>query len=126
MVGEVIHVRQEALTSSTIDYEQDALGNVMDTHEGTNMTQTITYDVSGVPSASGYLDSRLMWKELAAQRQPQRPELPTLPGAASLDLKNNIARLDHRCMHSSEVRRDRICFRIVIQFTKGLKRPPAA
>ncbi len=45
-------------------HEQDALGNVIGTHKGTSVTQTITYDALGVPSASGYPDSRLMWKGL--------------------------------------------------------------
>ncbi|MGI8510540.1 MAG: RHS repeat-associated core domain-containing protein, partial [Gemmatimonadaceae bacterium] len=45
-------------------HEMDALGNVIGAHEGTSVTQTITYDAWGVPSTSGNLDSHLMWKGL--------------------------------------------------------------
>lgn len=45
-------------------HEQDALGNVLGTHDGTTVTQTISYDPWGVPSYSGQMDSRLMWKGL--------------------------------------------------------------
>ncbi|MGI9089864.1 MAG: hypothetical protein ACR2GG_02035, partial [Gemmatimonadaceae bacterium] len=50
---------------SSIQYpEQDALGNVLGTHTGTSVTERIEYDAWGVPSASGDLSSRLMWKGL--------------------------------------------------------------
>lgn len=48
-------------TPSPIRYhEQDALGNVMGTHDGTTVTQTISYDPWGTPTYSGYVDSRVM------------------------------------------------------------------
>lgn len=44
--------------------EQDALGNVIGAHEGRSVTQTVSYDVWGVPSVAGAAPSRLMWKGL--------------------------------------------------------------
>jgi RHS repeat-associated protein len=45
-------------------HEQDELGNVIGTHDGATVTQTISYDPWGTPTYSGYMDSRVMWKGL--------------------------------------------------------------
>ncbi|MGI8403921.1 MAG: hypothetical protein ACR2OE_04000, partial [Thermomicrobiales bacterium] len=45
-------------------YNQDVLGNVIGTHEGTSVTQTVSYDAWGVSSYTGNNDSHLMWKGL--------------------------------------------------------------
>ena len=46
------------------DHTQDDLGNVIGTHDGATVTQTISYDPRGAPTNSGYMDSRVMWKDL--------------------------------------------------------------
>lgn len=49
---------------------QDALGNVIGTYNVGTVTQTISYDPWGMPSYSGDLSSRLMWKGLLWEGGP--------------------------------------------------------
>jgi len=60
-----------ATTASGIQYhEQDELGNVLGTHTGTSVTESISYDPWGMPTYSGTIDSRLMWKGLMWEGGP--------------------------------------------------------
>lgn len=60
-----------ATSLSSINYtEQDALGNVIGTHNGSTVTETISYDPWGMPSYSGDLASRTMWKGLIWEGGP--------------------------------------------------------
>jgi hypothetical protein len=65
-----------ATTVSTIQYhEQDELGNVLGTHTGTSVTESISYDPWGVPAYSGDLSSRLMWKGLMWEGGPAQGDV---------------------------------------------------
>ena len=58
-------------TPSSIHYHvQDELGNVLGTYAGTTVTETISYDPWGVPTYTGDLSSRVMWKGLMWEGGP--------------------------------------------------------
>ena len=65
-----------ATTASAIQYhEQDELGNVLGTHTGTSVTESISYDPWGMPTYSGTIDSRLMWKGLMWEGGPAQGDV---------------------------------------------------
>jgi RHS repeat-associated protein len=65
-----------ATTATGIQYhEQDELGNVLGTHTGTSVTESISYDPWGVPSYTGTLNSRLMWKGLMWEGGPAQGDV---------------------------------------------------